>query len=135
MMPGSTGGANWEGGAFDPETGVLYVASKTQPVTLALVIRPERSDMNFVQGRGDGSPPSTSTPETTSGYRPTARRESESGTTRPWRASRPAGGVRKREPASWSPRRSCWRVKSTAAILISVGGGGEAAQLIAMTLP
>ena len=54
MMPGSTGGANWEGGAFDPETGVLYVASKTQPVTLALVNNPDRSDMNFIQGRGRG---------------------------------------------------------------------------------
>jgi quinoprotein glucose dehydrogenase len=54
MMPGSTGGANWEGGAFDPETGVLYVASKTQPSTLALVSLPEVSDMDFVQGRGGG---------------------------------------------------------------------------------
>jgi quinoprotein glucose dehydrogenase len=29
-FPGS-GGANWEGGAFDPETGFLYVASATRP--------------------------------------------------------------------------------------------------------
>jgi quinoprotein glucose dehydrogenase len=31
-FPGS-GGANWEGGAFDPETGFLYVASATRPET------------------------------------------------------------------------------------------------------
>ena len=50
MMPGSTGGANWEGGAFDPETGVLYVASKSDPAVQSMVNRPERSDMRYVGG-------------------------------------------------------------------------------------
>ena len=58
MMPGSTGGANWEGGAFDPETGVIYISSKTDPVTLALVNMPDVSDMDFVQGRGARRGPS-----------------------------------------------------------------------------
>ena len=31
MLPHATGGANWEGGAFDPETNVLYVGSFTNP--------------------------------------------------------------------------------------------------------
>ena len=28
-LPHATGGANWEGGAYDPETGILYVPSRT----------------------------------------------------------------------------------------------------------
>ena len=40
-FPGS-GGANWEGGAFDPETGFLYVASATRTDTAVYgVTRPE----------------------------------------------------------------------------------------------
>ena len=31
QLPGSVGGANWTGGAFDPETHVLYVPSATSP--------------------------------------------------------------------------------------------------------
>ena len=30
-LPGAAGGANWNGGAFDPETGVFYVPSHTHP--------------------------------------------------------------------------------------------------------
>lgn len=47
-LPGALGGANWEGGAYDPETGVLYVASHTSPWILALAPDPERSDMRYV---------------------------------------------------------------------------------------
>ena len=32
MLPGLTGGANWQGGAVDAETGVLYVSSITNPM-------------------------------------------------------------------------------------------------------
>jgi quinoprotein glucose dehydrogenase len=38
MMPGNLGGANWGGGAFDPETGMLYVKS-TNSATMAKVVR------------------------------------------------------------------------------------------------
>ena len=31
VLPGSRGGANWGGAAFDPDTGVLYVPSRTAP--------------------------------------------------------------------------------------------------------
>jgi quinoprotein glucose dehydrogenase len=31
MMPGNGGGANWGGGAFDPETGLFYVRNKNWP--------------------------------------------------------------------------------------------------------
>jgi quinoprotein glucose dehydrogenase len=53
MMPSATGGANWPGGAFDPETKMLYVYSATQITGLGLVPPKDRtvSDMRFVQGR------------------------------------------------------------------------------------
>lgn len=35
-LPGYAGGASWQGGAFDPETGMLYVPSFTWPVVLTL---------------------------------------------------------------------------------------------------
>jgi quinoprotein glucose dehydrogenase len=38
-VPGGSGGANWEGAAFDPETQVLYVPSFTQPTPMALIPR------------------------------------------------------------------------------------------------
>jgi quinoprotein glucose dehydrogenase len=49
VLPGTLGGANWEGGALDPETGVLFVGSATQPVVLALAHDPEGSDVDYVQ--------------------------------------------------------------------------------------
>jgi quinoprotein glucose dehydrogenase len=54
MLPNATGGANWEGGAFDPETGIVYVFSTTNPSRLSLISDPERSNMNFIQGGGGG---------------------------------------------------------------------------------
>jgi quinoprotein glucose dehydrogenase len=53
MSPSHVGGANWQGGAFDPETGVLYVASVNNPDSLSLAVAdPKRSDMGYVGGRG-----------------------------------------------------------------------------------
>ncbi len=37
MLPGINGGGDWMGGAFDPETGILYVSSKTLPTLIKLV--------------------------------------------------------------------------------------------------
>lgn len=45
-MPGSGGGANWPGAAVDPETGILYVPSVTQP-TAYQVTRPDPHRSNF----------------------------------------------------------------------------------------
>jgi quinoprotein glucose dehydrogenase len=51
MLPSTTGGANWQGGAFDPETKRLYVYSSTAISVLSLVpSTPQRSDMAFVRG-------------------------------------------------------------------------------------
>jgi quinoprotein glucose dehydrogenase len=37
MLPGVIGGANWGGGAFDPENGMLYVKSSNTPALARLV--------------------------------------------------------------------------------------------------
>jgi quinoprotein glucose dehydrogenase len=42
-LPGWLGGANWQGAAFDPETGILYVTSVTSPITVA-VKKTEKDD-------------------------------------------------------------------------------------------
>jgi quinoprotein glucose dehydrogenase len=51
-LPGTLGGSNWEHGAFDPETGMLYVGSQTSPSVLALAPDPNRSDMDYVMVGG-----------------------------------------------------------------------------------
>jgi quinoprotein glucose dehydrogenase len=53
-LPAATGGANWEGGALDPETDFLYVSSVTAPSFLSLVEGGNASDMNYVAGGGRG---------------------------------------------------------------------------------
>jgi len=51
MLPSATGGANWQGGAFDPETKIFYIFSNTAPTALGLVKPdPARSDFDWVQG-------------------------------------------------------------------------------------
>ncbi len=51
-LPGYTGGANWNGAAFDPDTGLLYVPSTTQPIIPALVeLDPDRSNLRYSRGR------------------------------------------------------------------------------------
>ena len=54
QVPNSTGGVNWPGGSFDPETGMLYIYTKTQIGTLGLINDPERSDMDFIRGTPEG---------------------------------------------------------------------------------
>lgn len=51
-LPGTLGGTNWEGGSFDPETGMLYVSSHTTPAVLRLVSDPDRSDMDYIMAYG-----------------------------------------------------------------------------------
>jgi quinoprotein glucose dehydrogenase len=61
--PGATGGANWPGGSYDPETHRLYVYSQTAIAMLGLVPTPgpQFSDMEYVQGTA-GKDPRPSTP-------------------------------------------------------------------------
>ena len=51
MLPSQAGGTNWPGASYDPETGIMYLYSYTQVVSLGLVNDPEQSDMNFIRGR------------------------------------------------------------------------------------
>ena len=53
ILPAATGGANWQGGSFDPETRIMYVFSVTAASALGLVPPDERrkSDMNFITGQ------------------------------------------------------------------------------------
>jgi quinoprotein glucose dehydrogenase len=51
-LPSAVGGANWEGGAYDPETGLLYVPSMTAATIMQLVHDPEASDVRYISGPG-----------------------------------------------------------------------------------
>ena len=48
MLPGVNGGANWPGGAYDPETGMLYVHSSRDQKVLTLAAAPEVSESRYV---------------------------------------------------------------------------------------
>src|SRR5579864_9132003 len=54
--PGATGGANWAGGSYDPDTHTVYVYSQSIIANLGLVppADPKISDMNFIQGSALG---------------------------------------------------------------------------------
>jgi quinoprotein glucose dehydrogenase len=54
QMPGNNGGSNWEGGCFDPETGMLYMWSSTQYNRRSMVHDETRSNMNYIDGGGGG---------------------------------------------------------------------------------
>jgi quinoprotein glucose dehydrogenase len=64
MTPSSTGGANWPGGALDPETNILYIYSQTLVSPIGLVpADPARSDFGYVQGVARaGGPPTVIAP-------------------------------------------------------------------------
>jgi quinoprotein glucose dehydrogenase len=47
-------GANWPGGSYDPETGILYVFSNSLTRLLVLASDPKRSDMDFINTGGGG---------------------------------------------------------------------------------
>jgi len=48
-MPGSVGGADWTGAAFDPETGMLYVPSMTNPFVANLIPGdPTKTNLRYV---------------------------------------------------------------------------------------
>jgi len=50
-LPTATGGANWQGGSFDPETKILYIFSNTSIGARGLVPGvPERTDFAYVNG-------------------------------------------------------------------------------------
>jgi len=46
-LPGWEGGANWQGAAFDPETGRLFVSSITSPIRVAVTKPDEKQKTDF----------------------------------------------------------------------------------------
>jgi quinoprotein glucose dehydrogenase len=60
MVPSQDGGTNWQGGSFDPETGILYVASGTTVVSKA-VVPPYagQSEMAYIEGNAVTGPRTT----------------------------------------------------------------------------
>lgn len=50
-LPSATGGANWEGAAIDPETGIIYVPSRTA-VSVLSVAKDEKSDVDYSMAFG-----------------------------------------------------------------------------------
>jgi quinoprotein glucose dehydrogenase len=53
MLPGIVGGANWPGGAFDPETQTFYVASRMNPSLLRVAPADAKSNFRYT-GAGGG---------------------------------------------------------------------------------
>ena len=51
-LPSSTGGSNWEGSAYDPESGIIYIPSRTTTSVLSLVNDPTASTVQYIQGGG-----------------------------------------------------------------------------------
>jgi quinoprotein glucose dehydrogenase len=57
VLPSFGGGSNWEGGAADPETGMLYVASQTSLTVFAVNPAAGRSDIRYLFVNGDAPRP------------------------------------------------------------------------------
>jgi quinoprotein glucose dehydrogenase len=58
QVPADTGGANWPGGSFDPETNFLYVHSHTTVFLNGMVpANPAQSDMGYVAGQARAGGP------------------------------------------------------------------------------
>lgn len=47
-LPGTLGGTNWEGGAYDPDNDLLIAPSYTNPSIVRLVTDTARSDMDYI---------------------------------------------------------------------------------------
>jgi quinoprotein glucose dehydrogenase len=62
--PMATGGANWPGGAYDPDSHVLYIYSKTEADIAGTIKNPnhDRSDFEYVYSRGNPPAGTKATP-------------------------------------------------------------------------
>ena len=90
ILPSVTGGANWQGGALDPETNKLYVYSVTAPSALGLVQPdPTKSDFGYVLGVARANAPPVQTQTESSGP---ARNDPSTAAAAGGRGQAPAGG-------------------------------------------
>jgi quinoprotein glucose dehydrogenase len=53
-LTASLSGSNWMGGSMDPETGVVYVGSGRNALSIGLVPSGDRSDVGYISGRAPG---------------------------------------------------------------------------------
>ena len=57
QLPGSVGGADWQGAAFDPDTGLLYVPSITGPFVADIIPGdPNKTNLTFTRGTREYPP-------------------------------------------------------------------------------
>jgi quinoprotein glucose dehydrogenase len=56
LRPSLSGGANWQGAAFDPETGIFYVSSISSVSPIGLRQDSKISDMSYIGAYGEGFP-------------------------------------------------------------------------------
>jgi len=56
LRPSLSGGANWQGAAVDPETGILYVSSISSTSPVGLKQDPKLSEMPYIGAYGEGFP-------------------------------------------------------------------------------
>jgi quinoprotein glucose dehydrogenase len=62
MLPNATGGANWQGGALDPETNILYIFSNTNVTSLGLVPGTAERNLDFAWIQGTARNPEAAKP-------------------------------------------------------------------------
>src|SRR5207342_1918696 len=92
ILPSVTGGANWQGGALDPETNKLYIYSVTSPSALGLVQPdPAKSDFGYVLGVARANAPPVQTQTESAGP---ARNDAPAAAAPGGRGQAPAGGGR-----------------------------------------
>jgi quinoprotein glucose dehydrogenase len=81
MAPSQDGGTNWQGGSFDPETNILYLASASTVVSKAVVPPyPGQSEMAYIEGNAVTGPRTTGGSGSAAGggrseFRPAERRQ------------------------------------------------------------
>ena len=122
IMPSVTGGANWQGGALDPETNKLYVYSVTAPSALGLVQPdPTKSDFGYVLGVARANAPPVQTQSESSGP---ARNEPATGS-----GASTNSGARGQAPAAAGGRGQAPAGRGGA------GGGGGGGALSVQGLP
>src|SRR5436309_11328088 len=57
QLPGSVGGADWQGAAFDPDTSILYVESITGPFVADIIPgNPNQTNLRFIRGTREYPP-------------------------------------------------------------------------------
>lgn len=91
VQPGYGGGANWNGGAFDPETGWMYVPTKNQPMIAMLTkADPKLTNHDYVRGTTTVAPGPRGLPVVRPPWSKITATDMNAGEHRWWKAIGPA---------------------------------------------